>query len=205
MTYDEFYDIIYREYPQFSVWNLSSFSISAHVLIKYKDKTIGKVSKNKRHKYALNGSIWGFKDSQDHMIFRKLVIELADTPLDGRYKKEEKFYWRVLSSEDRCDRPQYLNIIEGGEAIMIYDRENRPGYQTLITIREYEELQDRFSLDTSGFIQEPENSVAVEEIESCGDCPYECQCGGWELYKVKGRGVLRCFSWRPGDIVMEDE
>lgn len=115
----------------------------------------------------------------------------------------KRYYWRLKNSLKERGSIGYLNIIEGGEAIMIYDRLNNERYQTLITIKEFEEIQDRFKLDRNEYVKEPEGSIPVELITSCDCCPLENEiCGGWDLYRYEGKGSLPCFDWRNNDVVV---
>lgn len=114
----------------------------------------------------------------------------------------KRYYFRVKNSLKERGSVGYLNIIEDGEAIMITNRRNSKSHRTLLTMAEFEEVQDRFKLDVSEYIKEPENTVSVESIKSCNEC-YEQDngCGGWATYQRRGQGDLPCFHWRPGDIV----
>lgn len=206
ISYQDFYNQMEENFPDFEVKTEKNNS-SSYINIMYQDNNLGFISKNLRFYFGLSYNLRNYESEEEYAALYNLVERISATPVEDRDNvQEEKFYWRLISSTSRVKKPQYLNLIEGGEAIMIYDREDREGYQTLITIRQFEELQDRFSLDPSGFEREPENGLPVELIESCCDCPlHQKSCGGWRIYQIEGVGGLPCFDWKPGDIILRKE
>lgn len=208
MTYEEFYQILKKVDPSFKFYGLAEDSLSTHVNVVNKyDEDVCAVHKQFESYELYMTNINHFSYEQRRALVDALT-ELASTEPSERYKSAEdknKYYWRVKNSLEERGSVGYLNIIEGGEAIMIYNRKNSERYQTLITIREFEELQDRFKLEVSEYIREPENTIRVEDIKDCPDCPeHKDPCLGWGHYQKQRKRKMKCSSWRHGDIVGRD-
>ena len=206
MTYEEFYARVKKLDPTFKFYGLAEDSPSTYINVVNKDdEEICAVHKQFESYELCMTNINHFSYEQRRALVDALT-ELASTEPSERYKSSEdknKYYWRVKNSLEERGSVGYLNIIEGGEAIMIYNRNNSERYQTLITVKEFEEIQDRFKLNPSAYVREVENTMPVEDVKECPDCPHHEgeECGGWSEYSKSAGESLPCFDWRHGDII----
>lgn len=149
MTYKEFEKRVSEQFPEIEV----NLDCDDYICLFYNGCIVGSIFRYERFMVSTDFADFTLLSSVLQEAVLNLVSVMSSVPLDER-EKEEEFYWRLANGNSSRSSISYLNIIEGGEGIAISNKVNSENARTLITIREFEELQDRFQLMVSGYIRE---------------------------------------------------